>query len=66
MASIPSRRRPLPAATLLLIVVYLAGAAVALVLGSPNQRLLGLAVLAVTTARLAALRRARRGAAPWS
>ncbi len=66
MASIPSRRRALPAATLLLTAVYLAGAAVAMALGSPAQRLVGLTVLAVTTARLAALRRARRGAAPWS
>jgi len=70
LAAIPSSRGsarlPLPAATLLVTVVYLAGAAVALLLGGPAQRLLGLAVLAVTTARLAALRRARRGAAPWS
>jgi hypothetical protein len=66
MASIPSPRQPLPAATLLVTVVYLAGAAIALLLGGPAQRLLGLAVLAVTAARLAALRGARRGAVPWS
>jgi hypothetical protein len=36
------------------------------VLGSPAQRLLGLAVLAVTAVRLTALRAARRGAGPWS
>jgi hypothetical protein len=56
-------RRPLPAATLLLTALYLAGAAVALALGGPAQRLLGLAVVAVTVARLAALRAAARGAA---
>ena len=70
MAAIPTvrgaARLPLPAATLLLTAVYLAGAAVALLLGGPAQRLVGLAVLAVTAARLAALRRTRRGAAPWS
>lgn len=70
MAAIPtsrgSARLPLPAATLFVTVVYLVGAAIALVLGSPAQRLLGLAVLAVTAARLAALRGARRGAGPWS
>jgi fatty acid desaturase len=70
LAAIPTvrgaARPPLPAATLLLTAVYLAGAAVALLLGGPAQRLVGLAVLAVTAARLAALRRTRRGAAPWS
>ena len=70
MAAIPTARGaarlPLPAATLLLTAVYVAGAAVALLLGGPAQRLIGLAVLAVTAARLAALRGARRGAAPWS
>lgn len=70
MAAIPpsrgSARPSLPAATLLLTAVYVAGAAVALLLGGPAQRLIGLAVLAVTAARLAALRGARRGAAPWS
>jgi hypothetical protein len=66
MASVHSQRRSLPAATLLVTVVYLMGAAIALVLGSPAQRLLGLAVLAVTAVRLAALRGARRGAGPWS
>jgi len=70
LAAIPpprgSARLPLPAATLLVTVVYLAGVTVALALGSPAQRLLGLAVLAVTTARLVTLRRARQGAAPWS
>jgi hypothetical protein len=43
----------MPAATVAVTVVYLAGAA-------------GLAVLAVTLVRLAAARGARRGAAPWS
>ena len=67
MASIPSRRRSLPAATLLVTAVYAAAAAVlALVLGGPAQRLAGLAVLAVTAARLAARHHARRGATPWS
>ena len=70
MAAIPpargAQRPPLAAATLLLTVVYAAGAAVALLLGSPAQRLVGLTVLAVTTARLGALRRVRRGVAPWS
>ena len=70
MAAIPtprgSARLPLPAATLFVTVVYLAGAAVALLLGGPVQRLVGVAVLAVTAARLAALRAARRGAGPWS
>jgi hypothetical protein len=66
MASIPSPRRSLPAATLLLTAVYVAAAAVALLLGGPVQRLVGVAVLAVTAARLAALRGPRRGAAPWS
>ena len=66
MASIPSRRRALPAATLLLLTVYVAAAAVAMALGGPAQRLVGLAVLAVTIARLAVLRRVRRGATPWS
>ena len=59
MASIPTRRRSLPAATLLVTVVYVLGAAVALLLG-------GLAVLAVTAARLTALLGTGRGAAPWS
>lgn len=66
MASIPTRRRSLPAATLLVTVVYVLGAAVALLLGGPAQRLVGLAVLAVTAARLAALLGTGRGAAPWS
>ena len=70
MAAIPtsrgSARLPLPAATLLVTVVYLTGAAVALLLGGPGQRLLGLGVLTVTAARLAALRGARKGAGPWS
>ena len=70
MAAIPTShapaRQPLPAATLLVTVVYLAGAAIALALGGPAQRLVGLAVLAVTAARLTALRGARRGAGPWS
>lgn len=70
MAAIPTvrgaTRSPLPAATLLLIAVYLAGAAVALLLGGPAQRLVGVTVLAVTAARLAARHRVRRGAAPWS
>ena len=65
MASIPTRRRSLPAATLLVTVVYVLGA-VALLLGGPAQRLVGLAVLAVTAARLAARHHARRGAARWS
>ena len=60
MAAIPtsrgSARLPLPAATLFVTVVYLTGAAIALVLGSPAQRLLGLAVLAVVAVRLTALR----------
>jgi hypothetical protein len=70
LAAIPtprgSARLPLPAATLFVTVVYLAGAAIALVLGSPAQRLLGLAVLAVVAVRLTALRATRRGAGPWS
>ena len=66
MASIPSRRRALPAATLLLTAVYLAAATVAWLLGGPAQRLVGVAVLAVTAARLAARHHARRGAARWS
>jgi len=70
MAAIPPARgavrRPLPAATLLLIAVYAAGAVVALLLGGPVQRLAGLAALAVTAARLAARGGARRGADPWS
>jgi amino acid transporter len=65
MASIPTRRRSLPAATLLVTVVYVLGA-VALLLGGPAQRLVGLAVLAVTAARLTALLGTGRGAAPWS
>jgi hypothetical protein len=67
VAAIPTppagARRPLPAATLLVTTLYLAGAALALALGGPVQRLLGLAVAAVTVARLAALRAAHRGAA---
>jgi len=70
LAAIPpargTQRLPLPAATLLLTIVYAAGAAVALLLGGPAQRLVGLTVLAVTTARLTTLHRVRRGAAPWS
>ena len=70
MAAIPTprgaARLPLPAATLLLTAVYAAGAAVALALGSPAQRLAGLAVLGVTAARLAALFALRRGGSPWS
>ena len=66
MASIPSRRRPLPAATVLVTVVYVVGAALALLLGGPGQRLVGLVVLAVTAARLTALLGTGRGAAPWS
>jgi fatty acid desaturase len=70
LAAIPTSRAParppLPAATLLVTVVYLAGAAIALALGGPAQRLVGLAVVAVTAARLTALRGARRGAGPWS
>jgi len=70
LAAIPTSRRQarlaIPAATLLVTAVYLAGAATALVLGGPAQRLLGLAVVAVTAARLTALRGARRGAGPWS
>jgi hypothetical protein len=70
MAAIPSprgsARLPLPAATLLVTAVYLVGATVALTMGGPAQRLVGLAVLAVTCIRLAALRATRRGAAPWS
>jgi hypothetical protein len=61
----PARLR-LPAATALVTFVYAAGALLALALGGPAQRLVGLAVLAVTAARLAVLRSARRGAAPWS
>jgi hypothetical protein len=70
MAAIPTRpgaaRRPLPAATVLVTVVYVAGSVLALLLGGPVQRLAGLAVLALTVARLAALRGARGGAGPWS
>ena len=68
MAAIPTSRGParLPAATLLLTVVYAAAAVLALALGGPAQRLAGLAVLAVTAARLAAVRATTRGAAPWS
>jgi hypothetical protein len=70
LAAIPTprgaARLPLPAATLLLTAVYAAGAAVALALGSPAQRLAGLAVLAVTAARLTAVAATRRGVAPWS
>jgi ABC-type branched-subunit amino acid transport system permease subunit len=70
LAAIPTvrgaARPPLPAATLLLTAVYVAAAAVALLLGGPVQRLAGLAVLAVTAARLAAIRAAHKGAGPWS
>ena len=66
MASIPSRRRSLPAATVLVTVVYAAAAVLAMVLGGPAQRLVGLVVLAVTAARLAAIRAAAKGAGPWS
>jgi ABC-type branched-subunit amino acid transport system permease subunit len=66
MASIPSGRRPLPAATLLVTAVYAAAAVLALALGGPAQRLAGLAVLALTAARLAAIRAAGKGAGPWS
>ena len=66
MASIPSPRRSLPAATVLITVVYAATAVLALALGSPAQRLAGLVVLAVTAARLAAIRAAHKGAGPWS
>ena len=66
MASIPSPRRSLPAATVLVTVVYAATAVLALALGSPAQRLAGLVVLAVTAARLAAIRAAHKGAGPWS
>jgi len=66
MASIPSPRRSLPAATLLVTVVYAAAAVVAMALGGPAQRLTGLVVLAVTFLRLAALRGARKGAKSWS
>jgi hypothetical protein len=66
MASIPSRRPSLPAATLLLIAVYAVGAVVAVALGGPVQRLVALAVVAVTAARLAARRGPRRGTTPWS
>jgi hypothetical protein len=66
MASIPSRRRSLPAATPLVTVVYAAAAVLALALGSPAQRVAGLVVLAVTAARLAAIRAADKGTRPWS
>jgi ABC-type branched-subunit amino acid transport system permease subunit len=66
MASIPSPRRSLPAATLLVTAVYAAAAVVAMALGSPAQRLAGLVVLAVTAARVAAIRAAHKGAGPWS
>jgi hypothetical protein len=56
-------RGSLPAATMVLTAVYLAGAAVALVLGGPAQRLLGLAVAGVTAARLVLLRALAKGAA---
>jgi hypothetical protein len=65
MASIPSRRPRLPAATLLVTVVYAVAAVVALALGGPTQRVAGLVVLAVTALRLAAIR-ATGGAGPWS
>ena len=60
------RLRSLPVPTVLVTVVYALGAAVALLLGGPLQRLIGLVVLAVTAARLTALLRTGRGAAPWS
>jgi ABC-type branched-subunit amino acid transport system permease subunit len=70
LAAIPTSRgaarRPLPAATLLVTAVYAAAAVLAVVLGGPAQRLAGLAVLAVTAVRLAAIRAAHRGAGPWS
>jgi ABC-type branched-subunit amino acid transport system permease subunit len=70
LAAIPTSRGPvrppLPAATLLVTAVYAAAAVVALVLGGPAQRVAGLVVLAVTAARLAAIRAAARGAEPWS
>jgi hypothetical protein len=68
LAAIPTRRGParLPAATLLVTAVYAATAVVAVALGSPAQRAAGLVVLAVTAARLAAIRAAHRGAGPWS
>jgi ABC-type branched-subunit amino acid transport system permease subunit len=68
LAAIPTSRGParLPAATLFVTVVYAAGAILALLLGGPAQRLAGLVVLAVTTARAAAIRAAQRGAGPWS
>jgi len=68
LAAIPTPRGParLPAATLLLSVLYATGAVVALLLGDHAQRLAGLVVLAVTAARLAAIRPAGRGADRWS
>jgi len=69
LAAIPTSRgarRSLPATTVLVTVVYAAAAVLALALGGPAQRLAGLVVLAVIAARLAAIRAARRGAAPWS
>ena len=59
MAAIPTSRgarRSLPATTVLVTVVYAAAAVLALALGGPAQRLAGLVVLAVTAARLAAIR----------
>ena len=68
LAAIPTPRGParLPAATLLLSVLYAAGAVVALLLGGHAQRLAGLVVLAVTATRLAAIRPAGRGGDRWS
>ena len=69
MAAIPpsrgSARLPLPAATLFVTVVYVTGAAIALVLGGPAQRLLGLAVLAVVPSAHRPARRPQRSR-PWS
>jgi hypothetical protein len=59
---IPSRVA-FPASTIFLSVVYLAGAAVALALGGPAQRLLGVAVVTVTIVRLALLWSGHKGAA---
>jgi hypothetical protein len=68
LAAIPTSRGPgrLPAATLLVSVLYATGAVVALLLGGHAQRLAGLVVLAVTAARLAAIRPAGKGADRWS
>ena len=68
MAAIPTPRgrARLPAVTLLLTAVYAVAAVLALALGGPAQRVAGLVVLAVTAARLAAIRAAHKGAGPWS